>query len=194
MKNIFKILLFLILLTMISCDSLLRDGEDPINPSDSHWNMPTESNVVFDNMTNAFQYREYESYIKCYSDSSMNNGIEFTFIPTATVDYPEKFENWGRAEELVYFRNMLSSCPIDSILGLNILGKEEINNTGDSIQYQISYEINVHHTLDNLNNKFVGSANIWLKKNSQNYWSIYYFEDISISDVLPSWTNLKEYY
>ena len=61
-------------------------------------------------------------------------------------------------------------------------------------QYQINYEIKVHHNLDNLNNKFVGSANIWLMKNPQNYWVIYFFEDISTSDEFPNWTDLKEYY
>ncbi len=194
MKNVFKIFLSFILIMMISCDSLLRDSEKPIDPSNTHWEMPTESSVVFNNMINAFQYREYESYIKCYSDSTTNNGKEFIFVPTATVDYPEKFENWGRSEELAYFKNMLSSCPIDSTLEFSILKEEEINNIGDSIQYQINYEIKVHHNLDNLNNKFVGSANIWLMKNPQNYWVIYFFEDISTSDEFPNWTDLKEYY
>ncbi len=194
--NIFsKIFLFLISsIIIISCDSLLRDSEKPNDPSDTHWKMPTESNVVFDNMSNAFKYRESESYVKCYSDSSINNSEEFVFIPTATVDNPEKFTNWGREEENVYFENMLSSCSIDSILEFNVLEEEEIINTGDSIQYQINYEIKIHHNFDNLNNKFIGSANVRLIKNHLNYWVIYYFEDISISDDLPNWTDLKEYY
>lgn len=28
---------------MISCDSLLRDSEKPIDPSNTHWEMPIES-------------------------------------------------------------------------------------------------------------------------------------------------------
>lgn len=194
MKSVPKIFIIVFLITIFSCEQLFRENEKPINPSDIHWELPTESNTVFENMTDAFQYREYDSYIKCFSDSASNNGVKFIFIPTATVDNPDKFLNWGRVEELVFFQNILSSCSKDSIFQMNILDKIKLNSFGDSVQYNIEYEIKIHHDYDNLNNKFIGSANIMLMKNPQNYWVIYYFEDISISEVLPNWTDLKEYF
>ena len=187
------ILLFLAAIALfLSCEGLMRDAESPRRPSQDHFIPPTDPGTVFQNLENAFNYREYSVYSRCFADSS-TSGKRFRFeaAPVKAVVFPE---DWGVQEETVYFQELLASCPADSLLLLEI-GNDDVpdSDEGDSVSYQINYHIAAQHTRQGIDREFNGRSYIKLVRDNRNYWVIYYWQDIPVSTD-ATWSDLKAYF
>lgn len=185
-------LLFLIC-TVTACGDLLgvRDPEPPDGPTESHWVPATTPDIVIANMENAFIYREFETYIKCLSDTSEYNLPLFRFKPSvaSSIKYPGKFEVWSISEEQIWFQSVLASCPPDSLFRLKITEDEPFTEVKDSVEYQFSYSLDIHHNHQGPPVKYAGKGIFKMVRDARNYWMIYYWEDIGTGD--PDWTDLK---
>lgn len=189
-KHIF--LLLPAVLVLISCEGLMREAEAPKRPSQDHFVIPTEPHIVFGNLENAFSYREYDVYSRCFSDSS-SSGRSFHFepAPVKAVVFPEE---WTVQNEVIYFQELLSATPEDSLLLLEITNDDiPANDEGDSVSYQIDYHIIAQHSRQGYDNEFNGRSFVKLTRNNQNYWVIYYWQDISVSTD-ATWSDLKAYF
>jgi hypothetical protein len=88
----------------------------------------------------------------------------------------------------------LAACPNDSLLLLTITNDDmPDSDEGDTISYQINYQINAAHTRHGIDREFKGRSYIKLIRNNQNYWVIYYWQDIPISTD-ATWSDLKAYF
>ena len=178
---------------MSSCGDILgvRDPQPPDRPTESHWVPPTSPDLVITNMESAFTYREFETYMKCLSDTGQYNLPLFRFMPSVvtSIRYPGKFDMWGLNEEQVWFQSVLASCPVDSILRLRITDDEPFVEISDTVEYQFSYTINLHHVRQGPPSLFEGKGVFRMVRDARNYWVIYRWEDISTDRA--DWTDLK---
>ncbi len=190
--HILSLLLAAVFLTY-SCEDILgvRDPQPPDRPTESHWVPPTSPELVIANMESAFAYREYETYIKCLSDTGQYNLPLYRFIPSVvtSIRYPGKFDVWGLNEEQVWFQSVLASCPGDSLLRLKITDDEPFVELLDTVEYQFSYTINLHHIRQGPPVLYEGKGIFRMVRDARNYWVIYRWDDISTDHA--DWTDLK---
>lgn len=193
MKAIKYIVYSLCLLTFLTgCEALMRGSEPPQRPSVDHFIPATNVGSVFKNLENAFAYREYDIYTRCLSDS-MSSGHSFHFIPSPVkaIAFPSP---WGFQEEELFFQELLAACPKDSLLLLSISNDDvPDSDEGDTISYQINYQISAHHDRGDIDKYYEGRSYIKLIRNNQNYWVIYYWQDIPVSTE-ATWSDLKAYF
>lgn len=170
----------------------MRGSEPPLRPSVDHFIPPTDPGIVFSNLENAFAYREYDIYSRCLSDS-LTSGKSFRFdpAPVKAVVFPQQ---WSVQDEELYFQELIAACPEDSLLVLNITNDDvPDSDEGDTISYQINYNIVAQHTRQGVDRIFNGRSYIKLIRNNQNYWVIYYWQDIPVSTD-ATWSDLKAYF
>lgn len=170
----------------------MRGSEAPHRPSIDHFIPPTDAVSVFANLENAFTYRESDIYIRCLSDS-ISSGHTFHFLPSPVkaIAFPHP---WGYQEEELFFQELLAACPKDSLLMLSITNDDvPDSDEGDTISYQINYQISVHHNRGDIDKNYEGRSYIKLIRNNQNYWVIYYWQDIPVS-TKATWSDLKAYF
>jgi len=176
----------------IGCEGLMRGSEPPQRPSVDHFVPPTDPGTVFQNLENAFTYREYDVYTRCLADS-MSSGRAFQFdpAPVRAVTFPY---DWDKQDEELFFQELLAACPSDSLFTLTI-GNDDVpdSDEGDTISYQINYNIIANHTRQGIDREFNGRSFIKLIRNNQNYWVIYYWQDIPVSTD-ATWSDLKAYF
>lgn len=194
MNKIFKICVFAFAAStfFISCEGLMRGTEPPERPSVDHFVPPTDPGLVFSNLENAFTYREYDIYTRCLADTfSSGRSYRFDPAPVKTVTFPP---DWNVQDEELFFQELLASCPEDSLLMLTI-SNDDIpdSDEGDTISYQINYNIVANHTRQGIDREFNGRSYIKLIRNNQNYWVIYYWQDIPVSTD-ATWSDLKAYF
>lgn len=179
-------------LLLTACEFFMRDSETPRRPSEDHFIPPTSPDIVFTNLENAFTFREYSIYVNCFSDSA-SSGKSYRFIPAPVkaVVFPAY---WDADSEEQHFQELLAACPSDSLLMLQISndGIAE-SDEGDSAAYQIDYLIRAHHTREGIDKDFSGRSYIKLVRNNQNYWVIYFWQDIPLS-AGATWSDLKAYF
>ncbi|MDZ7821085.1 MAG: hypothetical protein U5N26_04300 [Candidatus Marinimicrobia bacterium] len=192
--RIFKPIFFLtgFFFLLWSCEGFMRDPEAPQRPSEDHFIPPTDPGIVFTNLRNAFAYREHDVYSRCFSDST-SSGIAYTYeaAPVKAGVFPAE---WDAQNELIYFQELLSACPEDSLLLLEISNDEvPVNDEGDSVRYQINYHIVAQHTRRGYDSVFNGNSVIKLLRNNRNYWVIYFWQDIPVSSD-ATWSDLKAYF
>ncbi|MCF7832247.1 MAG: hypothetical protein K9N05_01555 [Candidatus Marinimicrobia bacterium] len=191
--KLFKYILIPLIIGVLltSCEGLMRGSERPRRPSVDHFIPPTDPGLVFSNLENAFTYREYDIYSRCLSDS-LTSGREFHFDPAPVkAAFPP---DWNVQSEELFFQELLAACPNDSLLILSITNDDvPDNDEGDTISYQINYNIVAHHTRQGVDRLFNGRSYIKLIRNNQNYWVIYYWQDIPISTD-ATWSDLKAYF
>ena len=179
-------------LLLSGCEALMRGSEPPRRPSVDHFIPPTDAGTVFTNLENAFAYREYDIYSRCLADS-LSSGRSFTFYesPVKAIAFPSP---WGKQEEELFFQELLAACHEDSLLLLSISNDDvPDSDEGDTISYQINYQISAHHSRGELDTDYEGRSYIKLIRNNQNYWVIYYWQDIPIS-TSATWSDLKAYF
>lgn len=170
----------------------MRGSEPPERPSVDHFLPPTDAGTVFRNLENAFYYREYDIYTRCLSDSITSaRSFEFHPAPVKTVSFPP---DWDKQDEELFFQELLAACPNDSLLILTI-SNDDIpdSDEGDTISYQINYSIIANHTRQGIDKEYNGRSFIKLIRNNQNYWVIYYWQDIPVSTD-ATWSDLKAYF
>ena len=193
MKKIINIILLIILTVFISsCEGLMRGSEPPERPSVDHFIPPTNPGTVFLNLENAFTYREYDIYSRCLADS-LTAGITYKFeaAPVKAVTFPY---DWDKQDEELSFQELLAACPTDSLFVLTISNDDvPDSDVGDTISYQINYNIIANHTRQGIDKLFNGRSYIKLIRNNQNYWVIYYWQDIPVSSD-ATWSDLKAYF
>jgi len=192
--KLFKYMLVPLIIGVLltSCEGLMRGSEPPQRPSVDHFIPPTDPGLVFSNLENAFTYREYDIYTRCLSDS-LTSGRTFHFspAPVKAVVFPP---DWNMQSEELYFQELLAACPSDSLLILTITNDDvPDSDEGDTISYQINYNIIANHTRQGVDRQFNGRSYIKLIRNNQNYWVIYYWQDIPVSTD-ATWSDLKAYF
>lgn len=192
--KIFQLTLLVVLTGILSaCGDLLgvRDPELPDQSTESHWVPATTPDLVIANMENAFTYREYETYVKCLSDTGEYKLPLFRFKPSvaASVKYPGKFDVWGLPEEQIWFQSVLAACPKDSLFSLTITEDEPFTESQDTLEYQFSYVLDIRHTRQGLPVKYQGKGIFRMVRDARNTWMIHYWEDIGTGE--PDWTDLK---
>ena len=177
---------------MTSCEGLMRGSEPPRRPSVDHFVPPTDPGLVFSNLENAFLYRESDIYIRCLSDSlTSGTAYRFSAASVKAVVFPL---DWNIQSEELYFQELLAACPSDSLLMLSITNDDvPDSDEGDTISYQINYNIVANHTRQGVDRQFNGRSYIKLIRNNQNYWVIYYWQDIPVSTD-ATWSDLKAYF
>jgi len=177
---------------LTSCEGLMRGSEPPRRPSVDHFIPPTDPGLVFSNLENAFTYREYDIYTRCLSDSlTAGRAYYFSAAPVKAVVFPP---DWNVQSEELFFQELLAACPSDSLLMLTITNDDvPDSDEGDTISYQINYNIIANHTRQGIDKQFNGRSYIKLIRNNQNYWVIYYWQDIPVSTD-ATWSDLKAYF
>jgi len=177
---------------LTSCEGLMRGSEPPRRPSVDHYIPPTDPGLVFSNLENAFSYRESDIYTRCLSDSLTSGKVyHFSAAPVKAVVFPP---DWNIQSEELYFQELLASCPTDSLLMLTITNDDvPDSDEGDTISYQINYNIIANHTRQGIDKEFNGRSYIKLIRNNQNYWVIYYWQDIPVS-TNATWSDMKAYF
>jgi len=165
--------------------------EEPERVTNSRWQPPTIPEQVLTNMENAFLDRNVDNYIRCFSDSTMNEK-SFQFIPDAesNVASPQTFANWSLTDERRVFQEMANSVPKDSLFQLAFDQKNEVIVTGDSAWIEVLYSLRVHHTKENIPQNTMGQARFSLWRNSQRNWVIYQWMDLR-ENKSPTWSDLK---
>jgi len=189
LKNIF---LLCLLPLLFSCEGLMRNAETPRNPAGDHFIPPTNPGIVFQNLENAFHYRESTIYNRCFADS-LTSGKNYRFEPAMVkaVVFPP---GWTVNDEEQYFQQLLAACHSDSLLSLNITNDEiPGSDEGDSIAYQINYNIIARHNRQGVDKIFNGQSHIKLVRNNHNYWVIYYWQDMALSSD-ATWSDLKTFF
>jgi hypothetical protein len=180
-------------LVIAGCEDFLgmREPEPPIRTNPLHWAPAASPQSLLTNMSNAFKYREYESYIRCLADSA-EGSQSFRFFPTAQSQllFPGRFDGWNLDSELGYFQNLLSAIPADSQLVLLLTEEEPYSEINDTIHYQLLYEIKAGHMRSGISQDFRGRLTWRLVKNASNYWVISRWDDESLHQY-ASWSELK---
>lgn len=189
-----KYLIFiLVIVGLAGCDQLLstRSVEPPERLANSRWQPPTIPEQVLTNMENAFLDRNVDNYIRCFSDSTMNEK-SFQFIPDAESDIasPQTFANWFLTDERRVFQEMANSVPKDSLFQLAFDKKNEVVVTGDSAWIEVLYSLRVHHTKENIPQNAMGQARFSMWQNSQRNWVIYQWIDLR-ENKSATWSDLK---
>lgn len=197
--NLFRLkylLLALMLPVVFACDNLLgvREAEPPEHQQQLHWIPATAPTTLITNMQNAFSYREYETYLNCLTDTLLQ-GQSFRFNPSTSTQilFPESFDTWSLLNEQTYFQSMLAAVPGDSSFGILISEEEPYIDQGDTIQYQLLYEINIHHTRTGIPVFYTGHMIWYLTKDPSSYWVISRWDDMPLSSE-PTWSELKAYF
>jgi len=177
-----KYLIFiLVIVGLVGCDKILstRSVEEPERVTNSRWQPPTIPEQVLTNMENAFLDRNVDNYIRCFSDSTMNEK-SFQFIPDAESDIasPQTFANWFLTDERRVFQEMASNVPKDSLFQLSFGESPEVVVTADTAWIEVDYKLHIHHMKSAIPRQAEGQSRFWLYRNDQRNWIIYEWMDV----------------
>lgn len=180
------------LLIFFSCGCDLfntRDAEQPEKPR-SNFQAAVTPDILISNLINSLKDKDIENYLACLSDPSFTNKI-FTFSPSseALSQFPALGDNWGRANESQYLRNLRAKIP-DALPVTLIISNTSSSSHGDSLTISASYSLNVPLNDLTIPTNYQGELIFELVRDSRSIWSIYFWRDIKRPES-PSWSELK---
>jgi len=185
---------FLIVLPLITllygCELFTaRNPETPIEPR-SNFQPALSSEIVLKNLVNSLNEKNTQNYLACLTGSSFVK-LNYVFSPSAEAisKFPIFSEDWTLLNEEQYLNNIIAKIPEDIPITLSL---QDTSRTiqGDSVFYSAKYSLNVPHNDVNIPNNFQGELKFKLIRDSQNIWSIFFWQDIKTS-ANPSWSELK---
>ena len=185
MKKLFTILF---LLTLVSCDVFVtRNPESPENAR-SNYTTPLTRETLISNLINSFSDKNAENYKKSFAIAPASSNV-FTFVPTgAAFNLYQIWEDWSVDDEFRYFTNLANSTPAQYPINLS-LSNELYSPINDGFLYTADYIISVPK-LNADSEIYEGSLKFNLTIDINNFWVIYYWEDIPKSGS-QSWSDLK---
>jgi len=190
MKKI--IFIFLISISIVSCDLFsTRDGEKP-NESKSNFQPPVEKEIVIENLKNSLKDKDAENYISCFVDTLLaQKKFSFSASSEAAAIYQIFLQGWGINEEQRYIKSVFNKVPKEFPITLTLSEESYTNLSGDSLIYSASYFLNIPALSgDSGTSNYSGNLQFNMLRNSRALWVIYYWKDTK-SQSLPSWSELK---
>ena len=186
MRKIFSILF---LLALVSCDVFeTRSPESPQNTR-SNYTTPLSRETLISNLINSFSDKNAENYKKSFAMAPELTPNEFTFVPTGqALNLYQIWEGWNVDDEFRYFTNLINSTPTQYPINLS-LSNELYSPINDGFIYTADYFISVPK-LNADPEIYKGSLKFNLTTDINNFWVIYYWEDIPESGS-QSWSDLK---
>lgn len=188
-----KITLIILLLALIfnyGCDIFeTRDPEQP-NSSRSNFEIPSEPQIVIQNLQNAFSDRNSDNYQKNFASGPPLVNKIFSFLPTsqALSSDPALWASWDVVSEFQYFNNLVTRVPEGLPITL-LLSEEQYSPSIDSTIYTAKYFISIPN-LTGDPEIYEGSLKFNMITDNQLAWVIHYWEDIA-KENSSSWSNLK---
>lgn len=186
------IFIFLILISIVSCDLFsTRDSEKP-NESKSNFQPPVEKEIVIENLKNSLIDKNAENYIACFVDTLLaQKRFSFSASSEATINYQIFLQGWGINEEQRYIKSVFNKVPKEFPISLTLSDESYTNLGGDSLIYSATYFLSIPALFgDSGTSNYSGILQFNMLRNSRALWAIYYWKDTK-SQSLPSWSELK---
>jgi hypothetical protein len=184
-----KIIYFLFLLNLFSCDLLTtRNAEQPDTIANS--NIPaTSPDILFQNLKSSLQEKVLENYMQCFVDSSYSKK-KFRYIPSSgsTSQFPV-LTNWNLEAERQYFKNQKTISKQGNSITLD-LSNQFNTQFGDSAVYQFDYDLNLSANDQSISGEFQGTMQFKISLDSRNQWTIVEMDDFKKNNF-QSWSELK---
>lgn len=184
------LIIILLILTICGCELFTARNPEPPNEPRSNFQPALSSEIVLKNLVNSLSDKNTQNYLSCLTGSSFQK-LNYAFIPSAEAisKFPIFSEDWNLLNEEQYLNNMIAKIPEDIPITLTL--QDTLRTIqGDSVFYSAKYSLNVPHNDINIPNNFQGELKFKLIRDSQNIWSIFFWQDIKTSSN-PSWSELK---
>lgn len=185
-----KILIIIPLIFMIGCELFTaRDPEPPVEPR-STFQPALSSDIVLTNLVYSLSERNTQNYLACLTGNSFQK-LNYTFVPSAEAisKFPIFLEEWSLLNEEQYLNNIIAKIPEETPITLSL--QDTVRTIqGDSVFYSARYILTVPHNDVNKPTSFQGELKFKLLRDAQNFWSIFFWQDIKTS-ATPSWSELK---
>lgn len=167
-----------------------RDPENPVQSS-ANFTPPTDVNIVFDNMTNAFKDLSSFNYIQSFSDSALS-GRTFVFQPSsqAASEHSGVFAAWSRQSEQQYFDNFKTQLQPSSVPSL-LLSFTSESITADSAIVEGTYQLTIPHTKPAVEQSASGRFQFFLFKDSREFWVVSRWTDLADQPGDFTWSDFK---
>lgn len=176
---------------LLSCNLFeTRTPENPVQAS-ANFRPPTEIDVVFANMQNAFSDLNSLNYTQSFSDSTVS-GRSFSFVPTpqAASQFPGLFTGWTRQSEQQYFDNFKIQLQTNAVPSLLFTVTSESIGS-DSAYVEGTYQLTIPHTKPQVGQSASGRYQFFFFKDMRQYWVIRRWVDLSNQAGDLTWSDLK---
>ncbi|MHC1737035.1 MAG: hypothetical protein AB9882_03370 [Ignavibacteriaceae bacterium] len=179
-----------LILIIYGCELFTARNPEPPNEPRSNFQPALSSEIVLKNLVNSLSDKNTQNYLSCLTGSSFSK-LNYSFIPSAEAisKFPIFSEDWNLLNEEQYLNNIIAKMPEDIPITLSF--QDTLRTIqGDSVFYSAKYSLSVPHNDVNIPNNFQGELKFKLIRDSQNIWSIFFWQDIKTS-ANPSWSELK---
>ena len=185
-----QLIIIPLILVIYGCELFTARNPEPPNEPRSNFQPALSSDIVLKNLVNSLSDKNTQNYLSCLTGSSFLK-LNYSFLPSAEAisKFPIFSEDWNLLNEEQYLNNIIAKIPEDIPITLSL--QDTLRTIlGDSVLYSAKYSLSVPHNDINIPNNFQGELKFKLIRDSQNIWSIFYWQDIKTSSS-PSWSELK---
>lgn len=164
-----------------------RKAQPPQSGDGSKFVQPDQPDIVITNLQNAIKSMNTQNYLRCFSDST------FTFTPTVAAQQsnPGLWDNWGKAQEQIYFDNLSQAAQ-------NLTGDQlQLSNVSKEIQsseveqYTADYTLTVIHNRSSQGVPTVANGKLLfiVEQNTFGLWYITKWTDLVNTSF--TWSDMK---
>jgi len=167
-----------------------RQAEAPTQPG-LDFQPALDPASVISNLIAAVGQKSETNYIRCFTDPTTSTRT-FTFTPSSegVAVYGSIFANWGRSEELNYFRNLHARSGPTAYSNLQLTEKSAPSITADSVVYYYDYVFQFEHSDKTFPTTAQGSLIFTVVPDNSGLWAIYRWVDLKTTSAI-SWSMFK---
>ncbi len=182
-------LFWLLMLTLLQgCGIFETRKAEPPSTGGSVFVQPVQPDIVISNLQDAVKTMNTQNYLRCLSDSA------FHFTPTvkAQQSNPAIWNQWGKAQEQLYFDNLRASG--EKLTGdqLQLNDQDIVQQSGNREQFSANYTLTVVHNRSSQGIPSVATGKLVfiLQADGFGLWHIISWTDINATGSF-SWSDLK---
>jgi hypothetical protein len=172
----------------------LFDTRDPEPPSQSGSdftppNLPTD---VIANLKNAVAQKNAVNYLRCFADSTTID-VPFHFTPSATAStsYPGVFDDWTRAKEESFIKDLISHKPSPTSYSNLLTVGDQYLPQSDATIFTASYVFSFDTDDPGFPQSARGRLQFVIQRDRSSFWVITDWTDSPEIDSVYTWSHFK---
>ncbi len=197
-SKIYILILFILLLSIESCDIFSTRNPESPDIGNSGLLPATEPSMLIQNFENSLKSSNIENYMNCFYNFKDNTNNEFSFTPAtdAYTQFPTIFNLWNFEDERRSITSIFSSINNENGIIVHWKNRKPIQETADSAIFTSDYIINLTNENQNIPNNFAGRLQFTMVNRDNGLWYISKWIDVNINvsdSIKYSWSMLKAY-
>lgn len=160
----------------------VRSPEPPTGQLPTQSNLQTSPDSLLSKLSIAFDTRDPQFYIECFSDSG------FVYMPTQAE--ASRLLEWSRESEEAYFRRLVFEAE-DVVLTEAVLSGRQLSPE----QYETEFQYEIRAEFSTKAERYQGQSILRIVQEADGLWYIHEWNDLTLSQARDSsWSTLRATY